>query len=209
MYVCIYIYDYICIHGQTCRYQLPTLLRLYLGLVLELQRHSQKVFGAQEIQYTCTCVYVYHMHVCLHLLYEHICILHVYALHIHIHIYTYRDVHMYTYIYTYIHIWYIIYTYTYRYRYRYIYIYTGIQIYTYTHTCHIIIYVYIIYTHTCHQPFDYTRNSPCEARSQNLSGAKNGYLLSLWRDCGNLKYLPKGSPRILSDFRESQIGSPI
>ena len=97
----IYIYDYICIHGQTCRYQLPTLLRLYLGLVLGFQRHSQKVFGAQEIQYTCTCVcvYVYHMHVCLHLLYEHICILHVYALHIHIHIYTYRDVHMYIYIY--------------------------------------------------------------------------------------------------------------
>ena len=63
--VCIYIYDYICIHGQTCRYQLPTLLRLYLGLVLGLQRHSQKVFGAQEIQYTCTCVCVRISHACV------------------------------------------------------------------------------------------------------------------------------------------------
>ena len=62
--MCVYIY--ICIHtDKHVDSSSQHFLRLYLGLVLGVERHSRKVFGSLEIQRTC--LYIYNMHVCPHI----------------------------------------------------------------------------------------------------------------------------------------------
>ena len=128
MYICIYVYMYICIYVYVCMY-------MYICIYIYVY------------VYMCICIYVY-IYIYIYV-YMYICIYVYVYVYIYIYIYIYIYVYIYICICVYIYVYVYICIYVYVYIYVYIYIYVYVYIYICIYIC-ICIYIYIyVYIYIC------------------------------------------------------------